>query len=149
MVAIAVKLHLNHPHDRVSGMLERKTTISSHVLTTLESSSYPLSVPQIMDQLNQKELHPNKTTIYRILEKLAKKNVVTEVTIRSGTTYYEFSNKHHHHHFICNECETVFCLDTCHVEAQQMNLSSLLPSKQFKIQSHDFNLYGTCEPCST
>lgn len=129
-------------------MLERKTTISSNVLKLIEKSKFPLSVPQILNQLKKKGLSPNKTTIYRILEKLINGNMVSEIAVRNGATYYEFSHGHHHHHFICNECETVFCLDACHVESNHINLNALLPNKQFKIQSHDFNLYGVCEPCS-
>lgn len=128
-------------------MLERKTTISSHVLKQLEESLYPLSVTQIMEQLDKRGLNPNKTTIYRILEKLINKKAVAEIAIRNGATYYEFAHGHHHH-FICNQCDTVFCLDACHVESQDINLTELLPNQQFKIQSHDFNLYGVCEPCA-
>lgn len=129
-------------------MLERNTTISSNVLSELECSDSPLSVAQILDILEKKGLNPNKTTIYRIMDKLVQKRAVTEVTVRNGASYYEFSNGHHHHHFICNNCDAVYCLDACHVESHHINLKALLPNKNFKIQSHDFNLYGICEPCS-
>lgn len=128
-------------------MLQRKTTISSHVLKQLEKSRHPLSVAQIMKQLHKRGLNPNKTTIYRILEKLINKNAVAEIAVKNGATYYEFSHGHHHH-FICNHCDTIFCLDACHVESHDINLSELLPNQQFKIHSHDFNLYGVCELCA-
>jgi Fur family ferric uptake transcriptional regulator len=128
-------------------MLDRKTPISTHVIKILEASQLPLSVAHIMAQLDTKGLTPNKTTIYRLLEKLITKKAVSEIFLRNGTTYYELSKGHHHHHFICNECDTVFCLESCHVESHAINLAQLLPNKGFKIQSHDFNLYGVCEPC--
>lgn len=128
-------------------MLARKTIISSQVLTLLQESSSPLSVGQIMDALVKKKLTPNKTTIYRILEKLIQKKVVSKIMLRDNTTYFEFVQSHHHH-FICNQCEAVFCLPTCHVESHQINLDSLLPNPKFKIKSHDFNLYGICAPCA-
>ena len=128
-------------------MLERKTIISTQVLTLLEASSAPLSVAQIMTSLEKKNLTPNKTTIYRILEKLIQKKIVSKITIRDGTTYFEFAQSQHHHHFICIQCDAVFCLPTCHVESHQINLDSFLPNPKFKIKSHDFNLYGICAPC--
>ncbi len=128
-------------------MLERKTTISKHVLMQLKVSTSPLSVGQLLANLEQHGLHPNKTTIYRILEKLMNKKAVTEIPLRNGVTYFELSHGHHHH-FICNECDAIVCLKTCHVESLDINLTELLPNKQFRIQSHDFNLYGICEPCS-
>lgn len=129
-------------------MLERKTAVSSNVLKILQKAKHPLSVADITDLLNKKKLRPNKTTIYRILEKLMQKKAVSEVSVRNGASYYEMSRGHHHHHFICNECDTVFCLDVCLVDEHRINLSSLLPTAQFKIQFHDFNLYGVCEPCA-
>ena len=128
-------------------MLERKTTISIQVLRQLEASTHPLSVAQIMSQLSKQELNPNKTTIYRIIEKLLNKNAISEITVRNGTTYYEFSHGHHHH-FVCSQCETLFCLEACPVSAHGINLKELLPNKKFTIRSHDFNLYGVCEICA-
>ena len=128
-------------------MLIRKTTISVFVINLLKESNSPLSVLQIMEKLKQANLTPNKTTIYRILEKLVQKKTFNEVSLRNGVTYYEFS-KGHHHHFACNQCELVFCLDACHVHSHKIDLNALLPNKKFKINSHDFNLYGLCEPCS-
>lgn len=147
-VANASLLRTYFLYARIVNVLERKTTISNHVLRQLEDSHHPLSVSQIMDRLAKHNMNPNKTTIYRILDKLITKGAVTEISVRNGATFYEFSHQHHHH-FICNECETVFCLDACHVHSHGINLTELLPNKKFKIQSHDFNLYGVCEPCSS
>ena len=127
-------------------MLKRKTIISNYVLKEFEKSKHPLSVNQIIENLKAKELTPNKTTIYRIIEKLLAKNIISEISIKNYASVYEFT-KGHHHHFICNECNTVFCLDQCHEKSPQIDLDNLLPNKNFSIQSHDFNLYGTCENC--
>ena len=132
-------------------MLERKTTISNNVIHLLQTAKAPLTVSQIIQKLKKKELSPNKTTIYRIIEKLLQKKIITEIPVRNGSNFYEFrhgDHYHHHHHFICNQCETVFCLKKCHLESHNINLSKLLPNKDFTIQSHDFNLYGICERCS-
>lgn len=129
-------------------MLQRKTSVSRRVLQQLEIAPNPMCVSQLIMHLNADDLFPNKTTVYRILEKLVKQQLVTEVTLRNGVTYYELLKDTHHHHFVCTDCGTVFCLESCHVELRKINLSELLPNKKFNIHSHDFNLYGLCEDCS-
>ena len=130
-------------------MLERNTIISSTVLRLLKDSKHPISVTQILESLKKKKLTPNKTTIYRILTKLLDKKLITELSIKSDTKYYELTtHSHHHHHFICTKCESIHCLDSCILESQNINLNTLLPNESFHIESHDFNLYGLCNLCS-
>lgn len=128
-------------------MFERKTIISTNVLRILEQSKYPLTASHIIFSLKTKSINPNKPTIYRILNKLITKKVVTEFRIRQGISYFEISGKHHHH-FICDTCETAFCLNGCHADLYNIDFSKLLPNKNFQLVSHDFNLYGLCETCS-
>ena len=88
-------------------MFKRNTIIATQVLEILKSADTPLSVPAILAALTKQGLSPNKTTIYRILEKLMKDNTVTEISIRNKGNVYEIQNGHHHHHFICNNCEYI------------------------------------------
>ena len=128
-------------------MLERSTTISNSVIDILKQSNHPLSASKIMQQLNKMSLRPNKTTIYRIIKKLLDKKIITEITIQNGAAFYEFTKKDHHH-FICNQCDTVFCLHTEMINNQKETFKQLLKNKPFIVQSHKLNLYGLCEPCA-
>ena len=128
-------------------MLERNTIVSSNVISMLKESAHPLSVSHIIEALKYKDINPNKATIYRILKKLIHKNELTEITVRNGASYFELK-KDHHHHFICTQCATAFCLDGCHVHTQNIDVSTLLPTKKFKVESHDFNVYGICDSCA-
>jgi Fur family ferric uptake transcriptional regulator len=128
-------------------MFDRTTIVSSNVYDILQTTQNPLSVQMIINQLKKKSLHPNKATIYRILKKLKDKNAITEFTARNGASFYEISGQHHHH-FICNHCDTAYCLSGCHMETKHISISDLLPNNNFKPESHDFNIYGICEPCS-
>ena len=129
-------------------MFERNTVTANAVVNLLTQSKNPMSVPQIIDDLNQNSIYPNKSTVYRILEKLKNKMMVNEVSFKHGLVYYELS-KDHHYHFFCNECQSVFCLDLTHKESAQIDVSKLISKNfSFQIQTHDFNLYGICEPCS-
>lgn len=132
-------------------MIMRNTAISSRVITILEQTQHPLSVQQILCQLEEDNFTPNKTTIYRILDKLVESKQANVIMVNNGVAYYEYvANKHshHHHHFFCYQCEFLYCLDGCHVERFGIELKELLPSKKFKITKHHFNLHGVCEDCS-
>ncbi len=130
-------------------MFERKTAVSDFVIKLFKKNDSPLSVNQILYSLNQQSLFPNKSTVYRIIDKLKKQQFICEVPLKYGPTYFELNrNLHHHHHFFCNHCEKLFCLDVCNFDFQDLISSQFTKQNiSFKIQSHDFNLYGVCDVC--
>ena len=69
-------------------MFERNTNISSSVLSILQNTKQPLSVKQIIKNLQEISISANKTTIYRIIKKLIDKKEITEIVINSGIKYY-------------------------------------------------------------
>ena len=129
-------------------MFDRSTIVSTSVYNILQSANHPMSVQMILNELNKQSIIPNKATVYRILKKLKDKNAINEFSVRNGGSFFEIT-KHHHHHFICNECDVAYCLPGCNMETQKINIGDLLPNANFKAESHDFNIYGTCEPCSS
>tara|TARA_B100001113_G_C20966440_1_gene559782 strand:+ start:489 stop:881 length:393 start_codon:yes stop_codon:yes gene_type:complete len=129
-------------------MLGRKTIIKSSLLNILKQTKAPISVPQILQQLAKKKLNPNKTTIYRILEKLVKNQEVSEISVKNKPNYYELF-KQECHHFICNHCDVVRCFDDIKLDKTQFNFNRLLSHSSVQIQSHEFNVYGICESCAS
>ena len=135
-------------------VFERNTTLSTTVQKIMEKTDQAISIAQLMVKLAKEHLYPNRTTLYRMMEKLQKKEIVTMIPLRSGVSYFELVKKtksrhdHHHHHFFCNQCERLFCLDQCHVHSFDIDLTKLLPNPNFQIRAHDFNLYGICEGCT-
>ncbi len=124
-------------------MIKRNTTISRHVIKILEESNQAVTVLQILKTLNDQNLYPNKTTIYRLMDKLVSDGMIKVIIGKNGTSYYERSD-HDHHHFFCHSCEQVFCLPP----SKDINIDSLIQNQEFKVTGHDFNIYGICEPCS-
>ena len=131
-------------------VFKRQTKISDAVLQLLGDATHPLSINQIIEQLVAVHLSPNRTTVYRIMDKLVQQDVAAVITVNNGISYFELSKKGdaHHHHFFCNVCYTLFCLASCHVDQHDIDLTRFLPNKGFEITGHDFNLYGICAPCS-
>ena len=113
----------------------------------LNDLSKPLSATTLLKELKNIGLNPNKTTIYRILKKLVEKKIAIEFSGKNGITFFEISNEHHHH-FICNYCNTAYCLKNDDLNLKSNHLKSIEEKNNFKIESLNFNLYGICKPCS-
>lgn len=124
---------------------DRKTPVSTAILAFFESSNRPVSAKHILAHLNNQHLFPNKTTVYRILDKLLAAQAITEIKIRTGCTYYEKTHGHLHHHFFCMDCESVFCLAPNHIDTVIESMKAANPA--FHIHDHDLNLYGRCGSC--
>ena len=127
--------------------IKRHTKVSNSILKIFETSTQPLAVKHILLALKKKGLSPNKTTVYRLLDKLLDEKCLRMFYLKNGLRYYEFvdEKQQHHHHFFCKGCEGVFCLNHCLFEAS--NINTLLPNPGFSVDHHDFNLYGLCNAC--
>ena len=87
----------------------------------------------------------NKTTVYRILDRLEQDGVIHSFNGKDGLKWYAkcegCSSSHHsdkHPHFQCTECDRVECL----------SLEIKIPSiKNHKVDSTDILLMGQCEVC--
>ena len=126
-------------------MFKRNTIVSQKVYELLKQAKHAVSVSELLNLLNESGLTPNKTTVYRILEKLHNQKVVQVVNLKTGGRYYEMTTGHHHH-FFCYDCETLYCLEGCQLATKPV--AKYLPPKQFKMTDHDLNYYGVCAPCN-
>jgi Fe2+ or Zn2+ uptake regulation protein len=66
----------------------------------------PISVPDIL-----KEVHANKTTIYRDIYKLINKGKICELDFGDGIKRYEIPKQKHHHHLVCVTCRSINEID--------------------------------------
>lgn len=126
----------------------RVTKLTQALMDILQSANQPLSVPEIQAQLKEhKSLTPNKTTLYRQFQKLTEANQVEEILLTNSVTHYELK-KNHHHHFICNECDTIECLEDKNLETEIHKLEHLLESQGMQINQHQFSFSGSCQKCT-
>lgn len=120
----------------------RKTKSVQTLLTIFEENSQAISVVNLIDQLGSKM---NKTTIYRILDRLENDGIVHSFLGKEGLKCYAkchgCSSSNHidlHPHFQCQECGKVECVS--------MTVSiPKVPNK--KINSTQLLLVGQCENC--
>lgn len=86
----------------------------------------------------------SRTTVYRVLERLVKINVLTKISTPGSSARYD-AMLHRHHHLVCKRCERVFDL-----EDEQLDRVIHLPRRttdEFEID--DFSVYfsGICARC--
>lgn len=120
----------------------RKTKSVKIVLDVFEQADSAISVIGLVKQLNQEM---NKTTVYRILERLEEEGILHSFMDKDGLKWYATCNDcsvgHHtdtHPHFQCSECGKIECL-TFEVKVPS------LPNH--KVESTKFLLIGQCAEC--
>lgn len=123
----------------------RKTRTIEIVLNEFQDRLKAISTVELVKRLKDKI---NKTTVYRILEKLEDDGILHSVMGKDGVKRFarcENCNKSehidNHPHFQCSICGTVNCV----------NLSITIPEihKDYKINSVQVLIQGECKNCKS
>lgn len=120
----------------------RKTKSVNILLEEFNKNSSALSVIMLIERLS---LKMNKTTIYRVLDKLEDDGVLHSFLGKNGNKWYAkcsgcSDSEHHdtHPHFQCSNCGKVDCLST----------DILIPNiPNRKVDTSQLLLQGKCEEC--
>ena len=121
----------------------RKTKAVNTVLQVFKGNNEAKSVVYLIELLADKM---NKTTVYRILDRLEQNGVIHSFNGKDSLKWYAkcdgcsaHSHSDKHPHFQCSECKKVECL----------SLDVKIPIlKNHKVDSTDILLMGQCENCS-
>lgn len=120
----------------------RKTKAVEALLNEFRTSSVAISAKILIEQLDSKF---NKTTIYRILDKLEDDGVLHSFLGKDGLKWYAkckgcTASKHKdvHPHFQCLKCGKVDCLDI---------VVTLPKIPNRKVDFSQVLIQGTCEKC--
>ncbi len=124
----------------------RLTPVRQGILKILEKEGSPLTVPEIQTLLKEKGLFPNKTTLYRQMEKLLENNIVESISLKNTVVHYEKKSSHHHH-FICSTCKNITCIEDENFECAARSLEKSLEKNGFLVKNHNFSLEGKCQKC--
>ncbi|OGE83873.1 MAG: hypothetical protein A3B23_01310 [Candidatus Colwellbacteria bacterium RIFCSPLOWO2_01_FULL_48_10] len=122
----------------------KNTKFTQELRGIFAASAKPLTVADILGILRLKKLRPNKTTIYRQLEKMTRAKDLEHVHFESRGLGYEKAREHHHH-LICNSCEKI---EDLVIKDEQKMFDRLLGRKEFKAQEHHLEIFGLCMACS-
>jgi len=135
--------------DKIKELLEKEgiknTKKRNLILEVLENSSTPITAEQIFLKLKENNNSIWISTIYRTLEMLMKKGIVTK-TVMPGESkaLFELDRMQHKHHIICMECNKMMPVDDCPLKEYEKNL---MKKTDFDVISHRLEIYGYCPSC--
>lgn len=121
----------------------RKTKSVKTLLDAFEQTNDAISVVELVERFSK---DMNKTTVYRILERLDDEGLIHSFSGKNGLTWYAkckgCSASHHndiHPHFQCRNCGKTECV-TMDVSIPKI--------PNYKIESVELILTGQCENCA-
>lgn len=115
------------------------------VLSILKESEHPLTIDEIQEQLSQREVMINLSTVYRILEQFEQSHLLLKSTpMPPFPPLYEYRDEIHSHHLICLRCGEILRIENCPIHEYEEKIAI---EKGYLIQAHRFELYGLCTQC--
>ncbi len=115
------------------------------ILGVLTGSDQPVSAEQGFIELSNSGVNANLSTVYRVLESLAAKGIITKTNIGSDTkALFEMSSDEHRHRMICVNCKKMTSVEDCPLEEYEKMISD---RTGFDVTGHKLEIYGYCEDC--
>ena len=123
----------------------RTSSTRDILIDILHTSGKPLSVPEIIPLMKEKEAIVNKTTVYREIEKLMNHDILKEIYLGADKVRYEIDDKQHHHHIVCVSCKRV---DDVPIEKDvEKHEEKISKNLQYKVLNHSLEFFGVCRTC--
>ena len=125
----------------------RITPLLKSIIDIFCQSDVHLSVLDLIAKLEKAAILPNKTTLYRQLERLTRMGILQENMFPDTFKRYCIQYQHHHHHFICDECGSIksIAIDSC--KSMTEELTNQLRKKGYAPKQHIIDFIGTCQHC--
>jgi Fe2+ or Zn2+ uptake regulation protein len=121
-----------------------RTKAKIDFLIVLSRASSPLSISEIHQAMG-KEV--NISTVFRTVNQLKEKNLISETNLGEGFLRYELSilheNEHHHHHIRCKSCGEIKRLEFCDLSLIEKSLKKF---GYIQIE-HSLEFLGLCPNC--
>ncbi len=124
------------------GMVRQTKSVKS-ILKVFEARNTPISAVELIELFSNQM---NKSTVYRILERLQEASTLHSFIGKDGVKWYavchclDSSNHQIHPHFQCNNCGKIECLP--------INISVPQVAK-YNIESASLLLSGKCTNCTS
>lgn len=115
------------------------------ILDILIRSDQPMAVEQIFVILKEEQIDINLSTVYRTLESLENKELVTKISIMDDDRMlFEYNQLVHRHYLVCVTCKKMISVKNCPLGSYERTLEH---ETHFNIIGHKLYLYGYCENC--
>jgi Fur family transcriptional regulator, ferric uptake regulator len=116
------------------------------VVELLARQSCCLSAQEIFDALRAEGRPVGIASVYRVLDLLAERGLVTRLDVGGGVARYEpaLADDGHHHHLVCDDCGKVEAFSD---EPLERALRQLGGRVGYEVEAHDVVLRGSCGDC--
>ena len=116
------------------------------ILDILFIEEQPISVDDIYIKLKEKNISINLSTVYRSIEAMEEKKIISKLDfLNEGKAYYEYNKAGHRHYLICKGCKKITTIYSCPLELYEKTLEQ---NTNYKIDEHKLCLYGYCPNCN-
>jgi Fur family ferric uptake transcriptional regulator len=123
----------------------RNTKCRTAILDILEQSDQPVAADRLFRELNEKDITMSFSTVYRTLEALTDKKLVTKLIIAGeDKALFEYNRMGHRHYLICLGCKRILDIEHCPLEGYEETLKK---ETDYVISGHKLNIYGYCPDC--
>src|SRR5437660_5188330 len=119
----------------------RRGRARSAVIETLARESCALSAVEIEDGLRETRRPVSRASIYRTLDQLAMRGLVTKLELGGGHARYEIVDPRgdHHHHLLCESCGGLTPFDDPGLERAIGRVSKAV--RGFRVADHEVVLH--------
>ena len=113
------------------------------LLSLLLDNKNALSQSFIQNEFNKMD----RVTLYRILGVFQDKGIIHKITDEKGAAHFALckeecssnGHKHHHIHFECDNCHTIYCVDSPALKLGQLS--------NYNVRELDIKAKGNCVDC--
>ncbi len=120
------------------------TTQRMAILRVLNSGPrYHKTAQDILDEVKKTGLSSiGFATVYRFLKKLAKSQMISEISMGTGSSCYELKSNQFHYHIACVRCGKIVEFKNRSIER---TLKKIVSEKNYKMQNQILEVYVTCD----
>mgnify|MGYP005814171803 FL=1 len=115
-----------------------------YIFDVIKNSPNSLTAEEIYNNVSQ-NININLSTVYRTLNNLVEKDLVTKIVRQDKISYYELADNDQKHYLICDKCNQAFSTDMCNIEKIERKIKR---ETGFNITSHTLEFHGICPECS-
>lgn len=132
-----------------SNLLKREglknTKHRNSILEVIENIDQPITAEQIFLKLKERNTSINLSSVYRILDSLVSKGLVSKSSITGESkALFELNRLEHKHFLVCSGCKRMFSVNGCPLEEYEKKLQDELG---FDITGHKLEIFGFCKEC--
>lgn len=123
----------------------KNTKSRTGILHILEQKKQPISAEDVFLELKKRGIPANLSTVYRTLDALAEKELVTKQNIiGDNRALFEYNHMEHKHYLVCLGCKKIIAINRCPLKNYQEILEK---ETDYTIIGHKLDLYGYCPEC--